>query len=63
MKCRKMTMVGILIATLILAGCSANRVSLADQALYSLKNKIARKLKFYGLMSMSRMVKHGFMVY
>jgi len=45
MKCRKMTMVGILMATLILAGCSANRVSLADQGLVSVEKQNSKKVK------------------
>lgn len=45
MKCRKMTMFGILIATLILAGCSANRVSLADHSLVSFEKQDSNKIK------------------
>ena len=45
MNCRKMTMVGILVATLILAGCSANRVSLADQSLVSVEKQDSEKVK------------------
>ena len=40
MNCRKLTMVGILLVILTLAGCSANRVSLADQSLVSVEKQV-----------------------
>ena len=45
MNCRKMTMVRILVATLILAGCSANRVSLTDQGFVSVEKQDSEKVK------------------
>ena len=42
---RKMAMTWILIATLILAGCSANRVSLADKGLVSVEKQDSEKVK------------------
>lgn len=48
MKCRKttmLTMIGILTATLTLAGCSSNRVSLAEQGLVSVEKQNSEKVK------------------
>ena len=45
MNCIKMTMVVILIATLMLAGCSANRISLAEKGLVSVEKQDSEKVK------------------
>jgi len=48
MRCRKLailTIVGILLAALTLTGCSANRVSLADQGLVSVEKQDSEKVK------------------
>jgi hypothetical protein len=48
MRCKELvmlTMVGILSATSMLSGCSANRISLADQGLVSVEKQASEKVK------------------
>ena len=48
MKCKKLTtlmVAGILLVALVIFGCSANRISLADQGCVSVKNQGSERIK------------------